>query len=194
MTAQPSHPTTFTIATWPITNVRPYDANPRTIPPAAIDKVAASLREFGWRQPLVVDVDGVLIVGHTRLAAAKKLGLTEVPVHVADTLTPEQVRAYRLADNRTHEEASWDDYLLAAELAKVKESDLIALTGFDATELDRYLAELATPAKGEIGATDNGFQYQERYGVIVECSDEPHQEQVFNELTAAGHKCRVVAV
>ncbi|GDY13115.1 hypothetical protein LBMAG53_19930 [Planctomycetota bacterium] len=183
------------IATWPITSVRPYDANPRTIPPAAIDKVAASLREFGWRQPLVVDADGVLIVGHTRLAAAKKLGLTEVPVHVADTLTPEQVRAYRLADNRTHEEASWDDDLLAAELAKVKESDLIALTGFDATELDRYLAELATPAaKGEIGATDNGFKYQERYGVIVECSDEPHQEQVFNELTAAGHKCRVVAV
>ncbi len=192
------------IDTWPIDRVRPYDANPRTISTAAIDKVAASLQAFGWRQPLVVDAAGVLIVGHTRLAAARKLGYTEVPVHVADTLTEDQVRAYRLADNRTQEEADWDEDLLAAELANVRESDLIALTGFDAAELDRYLANLAgspgaagdAPAVGapEIGATTNGFAYQEKYGVIVECRDEAHQQAVFTDLTAAGHTCRVVAV
>ncbi len=184
------------IATWPIDRVRPYDANPRTISPTAIDKVAASLQAFGWRQPLVVDADGVLIVGHTRLAAAQKLGLNEVPVHVADTLTADQVRAYRLADNRTHDEATWDEDLLAAELAKVKEADLIAVTGFDTAELDRYLAGLAgapaTPAG--VGATENGFEYQEKYGVIVECRDEAHQKHVFDELSADGHTCRVVAV
>ena len=183
------------IDTWPIDRVRPYDANPRTISAAAIAKVAASLTAFGWRQPLVVDADGVLIVGHTRLAAAQQLGLTEVPVHVADTLTADQVRAYRLADNRTHDEATWDEDLLAAELAKVTEVDLIAVTGFDTAELDRYLAELAgSPAPAGVGATENGFAYQEKYGVIVECSDEAHQKRVYDELTAAGHTCRVVAV
>jgi ParB-like nuclease domain len=184
------------IDTWPIDRVRPYDGNPRTISQAAIDKVAASLQTFGWRQPLVVDADGVLIVGHTRLAAARKLGYTEVPVHVADTLTADQVRAYRLADNRTHDEATWDEDALTAELAKVKEADLIAVTGFDATELDRYLNELGsgTAAQQDIGATENGFAYQEKYGVIVECRDEAHQQQVYDELTAAGQKCRVVAV
>lgn len=184
------------IDTWPIDRVRPYAGNPRVIPPAAIDKVAASLQAFGWRQPLVVDADGVLIVGHTRLAAARKLGITEVPVHVADTLTPEQVRAYRLADNRSHEEATWDEEALAAELSKVKADDLLAVTGFDSTELDHYLADLAggqTPA-ADVGATDNGFEYQERYGVIVTCTDEAHQQRVYDELTAAGHACRVVAV
>jgi ParB-like chromosome segregation protein Spo0J len=183
------------IDTWPIDRVRPYDANPRAISPAAIDKVAASLRAFGWRQPLVVDADGVLIVGHTRLAAARKLGFTEVPVHIADTLTADQVRAYRLADNRTHDEAMWDEEALAAELAKVTEADLIAVTGFDTAELDRYLAALAgAPAPADVGATTNGFEYQEKYGVIVECSDEAQQKRVFDELTAAGHTCRVVAV
>jgi len=185
----------LTVATWPIDRVRPYDGNPRTISPAAIDKVAASLTAFGWRQPLVVDADGVLIVGHTRLAAARKLGLAEVPVHVADTLTADQVRAYRLADNRTHDEAAWDEEALAAELAKVKEADLIAVTGFDTAELDRYLAELAgAPAPAGVGATANGFEYEEKYGVIVECRDEAQQKRVFDELTAAGHTCRVVAV
>ncbi len=184
------------IEQWSLDRVRMYDGNPRVISPAAVDKVAASLQAFGWRQPLVVDTDGVLIVGHTRLAAARKIGLTEVPVHIAETLTPDQVRAYRLADNRTHDEATWDEDLLIAELAKVKEADLVAVTGFDAAELDRYLAGLATekPAQGELGATENGFEYQERYAVIVECTDAGHQQQVFNDLSAAGHKCRVVAV
>jgi ParB-like nuclease domain len=196
MSTQPSQPASLTIAWWPIDHVRPHDANPRIISQAAIDKVAASLQTFGWRQPLVVDADGVLIVGHTRVAAARKLGFTQVPVHVADTLTPEQVRAYRLADNRTHDETAWDEDVLIAELAKVTAADLIAVTGFDAAELDRYLSELAngTAAPGDIGATENGFAYQEKYGVIVECRDEAHQQLVYDELTAAGQKCRVVAV
>ena len=184
------------IDTWPIERIRPYAGNPRTITPAAIDKVAKSLTAFGWRQPLVVDADGVLIVGHTRLAAALKLGLAEVPVHVASALTADQVRAYRLADNRTHEEATWDEEALAAELRALGEVDLTALTAFNGDELDRFLRDLVTepPSNSDLGATDNGFQYQEKYGVIVECRNEGHQKQVFDELIAAGHTCRVVAV
>ncbi|TQE96272.1 MAG: hypothetical protein FKY71_16690 [Spiribacter salinus] len=188
------------IDSWSIDRVRPYDGTPRTITPAAIGKVAQSLSEFGWRQPLVVDEHGVLIVGHTRLAAAKQLGMTEVPVHVAEGLDDAQVRAYRLADNRTGEEAGWDEEALAAELRALGDVDLAALTAFDSSELDRYLAELAgDPPAGEgdgdvLGATENGFEYQERYGVIVECDTEDHQKRVFDELTAAGHQCRVVSV
>src|SRR4051812_29452366 len=104
----------------PITGIRPYENNPR-INDAAVDAVAASLKEFGWRQPIVVDEDDVIIVGHTRYKAALKLGWTEVPVHVAVGLTPEQVKAYRLADNRTAQLSGWDDDKLAQELALLKE-------------------------------------------------------------------------
>ena len=82
----------------PIGSIKPYEQNPR-MNDAGVDAVAASLREFSWRQPLVVDEHDVIIVGHTRYKAAIKLGMTEVPVHVAVGLTPEQARAYRIADN-----------------------------------------------------------------------------------------------
>jgi ParB-like chromosome segregation protein Spo0J len=88
------------IESWPTSKPLPYARNARTLSAAAVDKVAASIREFGFRQPIVVDGAGTIICGHTRLLAAKKLGLEYVPVHVA-SLTPAQVRAYRLMDNRS---------------------------------------------------------------------------------------------
>jgi len=83
----------------PISSIRPYENNPR-INADAVDAVAASIREFGFRQPIVVDEEGVIIVGHTRYLAALKLGLEVVPVHVAVGLTPAQAKAYRIADNQ----------------------------------------------------------------------------------------------
>ena len=85
-----------------IATIRPYDRNPRDNDDA-VDAVAASIRQFGFRQPIVVDDLGVIICGHTRYKAALKLGLRQVPVHVAKDLTPDQVRAYRIADNKTAE-------------------------------------------------------------------------------------------
>jgi ParB-like chromosome segregation protein Spo0J len=107
----------MTVEIWPIERLIPYARNPRQIPQSAIDKVAASIQEFGFRQPIVVDGKGVIIVGHVRLLAAQQLRLTEVPVHVATELTNAQVNCYRLADNRTNEEATWDMEALALELA-----------------------------------------------------------------------------
>ena len=115
------------IELWPIDRPLPYAKNPRKIPQSAIDKVAASIKEFGWRQPIVVDADGVVVVGHTRLLAARKLGLLEVPVHVAADLTEAQCRAYRIADNRAGEEARWDDKLLKLEISEL--GVLAELTG-----------------------------------------------------------------
>ena len=101
-----------------ISELKPYPKNPR-INDGAVDAVAASIREFGWKQPLVVDKDGVIVAGHTRYKAAQKLGIEEVPVVVADDLTPEQVKAYRLADNKTAELAEWDFAKLDEELAEL---------------------------------------------------------------------------
>ena len=98
----------------PIERLVPYARNPRNNA-SAIDAVKASIAEFGFRQPIVVDEKMVVIVGHTRLEAAKSLGLKLVPVHVAEGLTPAQARAYRLMDNRSHENAEWDDELLRLE-------------------------------------------------------------------------------
>lgn len=127
---------------WPTEKPVPYARNARKIPERAIDKVAASLKEFGWRQPIVVDKDGVIICGHTRLLAAKKLGFKQVPVHLAGNLSPAQVKAYRLMDNRSHEEAAWDEDLLAPEFEELRDLDFdLGLTGFDPAEIDDFLAD-----------------------------------------------------
>src|SRR5882672_4400978 len=125
-----------------IERITPYARNARKIPQQAIDKVAASIQEFGWRQPVVVDGEGVIVCGHTRWLAAQKLGLRQVPVHTASNLTPAQVKAYRLMDNRSHQETDWDFELLTTELLELRDLDLdldLDLTGFDAREIDSLL-------------------------------------------------------
>ena len=114
----------------PLANIKPYEKNPR-INNAAVEAVARSIRDFGFRQPIVIDGDGVIVVGHTRWKAAKKLGLDKVPVHVARELTPEQARAYRIADNKTGDLATWDLELLPDELAELQALDVdLSLLGF----------------------------------------------------------------
>src|SRR5262249_49674495 len=123
------------IQLWEIDRVRPYHRNPRDND-GAVEAVAASLNEFGWRQPIVVDAEGIIVVGHTRWKAAKRLGLNQVPVHVATELTPEQCKAYRIADNQTATIASWDYALLPIEVADLKEMDFdLNLLGFEPDDL-----------------------------------------------------------
>ncbi len=130
------------VTLWPIDKVIPYARNARKIPQRAIDKVAASIQEYGCRQPIVVDKDGVIICGHTRLLAVRKLGFTQVPVHVADNLTPAQVKAYRLMDNRSHDETEFDLELLGPEFEELQALDFdLNLTGFDSREIGDFLAD-----------------------------------------------------
>ena len=132
------------IEMWDIEKVKPYDRNPRRND-KAVDAVAKSIKEFGFRQPIVVDKDGIVVVGHTRLKAALKLGLVTVPVHVAADLTPQQARAYRLADNRTAETAEWDVDLLPIELGELRGDGVdLKLLGFTDKELAEYLKEFDT--------------------------------------------------
>jgi ParB-like chromosome segregation protein Spo0J len=123
----------------PIESIRPYENNPR-INDAAVDAVIASIREFGWQQPIVVDEHDVIIVGHTRYKAALTMGLEEVPVQVAVGLTPAQAKAYRIADNQTATMSKWDDDKLPLELAALQEMGFdLDLTGFSGDELLRLL-------------------------------------------------------
>src|SRR5215470_7912033 len=122
-----------------ITDIRPYAHNPRCND-HAVAAVARSIAEFGFRQPIVVDEDGVIIVGHTRYKAALKLGLKTVPVHVAVGLSPAQAKAYRIADNQTATLSTWDDDKLPLELAQLQEMNFdLNMTGFSADELMRLL-------------------------------------------------------
>ena len=127
-------------------DITPYENNPRHND-AAVEAVAASIKEFGFRQPIVIDENGVIIVGHTRWKAAQKLGLEKIPVHVARDLTPGQARAYRIADNQTASIAEWNFDLLPVELNELKAVDFdLELLGFEAKELARLLN--ATPNEG----------------------------------------------
>ncbi len=132
------------IEMWDIEKVKPYDKNPRRND-KAVDAVAKSIREFGFRQPIVVDKDGAIVVGHTRYKAAQLLKLKAVPVHVAADLTPQQARAYRIADNRTNETAEWDIDLLPIELGELRDDGAdLKLLGFTDKELAEYLREFDT--------------------------------------------------
>ena len=118
----------------------PYHNNPRKN--QAVDKVASSIKEFGWQQPIVVDESNVIVVGHTRYQAAKKLGLNEVPTHIAKDLTESQIKAYRLLDNRANQDALWDDEMLKIEIKGLEELDIdLKLTGFTDKELENLLFE-----------------------------------------------------
>ena len=117
-----------------IDEIKPYENNPR-VNDKSVDDVAESIKEFGWQQPIVVDKDNVIIVGHTRWKAAKKLGMKKVPVVVASSLTPEQVKAYRLADNKVSEESIWDNKKLLDELDELNKIDEDVFTGFSESDI-----------------------------------------------------------
>lgn len=164
--------TRMQVVEMPVESVIPYDNNPR-INDEAVDAVAESIRNYGWQQPIVVDKDNVIIVGHTRRLAALKLGLATVPVVVASGLTPEQVRAYRIDDNKTGEIATWDFAKLQAEMEGLQEDgyDLSSMA-FSETELSRILED-AESSSGEGGGGDtDDVQGETEPDEVPEVSDD----------------------
>ena len=122
-----------------IDKIVPYARNPRKN--QDIDKVASSIKEYGFQQPLVLDKDNIIIVGHTRFSAAKKLGLKKIPCLIADKLTESQVKAYRIADNRVAEESKWDNELLNLELIELQKDNIdLENLGFESAELEKIFS------------------------------------------------------
>lgn len=168
-------------------SIRPYPGNPRIITETAIAKVAASIETFGWRQPIVVDEQGEIIAGHTRYQAALRLKLKKVPVHVAAGLTPDQIKAYRLADNRVGEESKWDMPALEVELASLEDAGFdMKVVGF--VDLD------TTPAPPPGPPMDNGqgITFEERHAVVIVCKGEADQKATYDKLMAEGYDCKVL--
>jgi len=171
-----------------ITELFEYENNPR-VNDNAIDPVAESIKSFGWKQPLVIDANGVLVCGHTRLKAAIKLGYETVPCVVADDLTDDEVKAFRLVDNKTSEFAEWNPDLLKHELESIdyefdawKFLDLTAITA-----LPSNITTLDVPDVREIN-------YKEKFGVVVDCKDETEQRNAYDVVIGAGFSARIVSI
>ncbi len=144
--ASPSRPwPADQVERWPIERLKPYANNPRLHSEADLDKIAASIRKWGWTMPVLVDEEGELIAGHARVGAAIKLGLESIPVIVARGWSEEEKRAYRVADNQLAARASWDSGLLADELQELQFADFdLGLIGFDPDQLETILAGLGS--------------------------------------------------
>jgi ParB-like chromosome segregation protein Spo0J len=141
------------VVMWPVGKLIPYARNARTHSADQVAQIAASIAEFGWTNPILAGADGIVIAGHARLQAARKLGMTEVPVIVLDHLTESQRRALILADNRLALNAGWDEEMLRVELAALEEDGFnLELAGFTDEELEELLAD---PEADSAGITDD---------------------------------------
>jgi len=168
----------------------PYASNSRTHSDAQVAQIAASIKEFGWTNPILVSGDNSIIAGHGRLMAARKLEMEEVPVIVLDHLSKAQQRALVIADNQLALNAGWDLGMLKAEIEDLKLDDFnIALLGFD----DKFLDVLNTEAFEEtrIGEEQN---VEAVFEIAVTCANEEEQEKVYQILTEQGLKCRVLTM
>lgn len=148
----------------PTANLVPYARNARVHTEPQVAQVAGSIREFGWTNPVLVEPDLTIIAGHCRVLAAQRLEIEFVPCLMLEGLTPEQIKAYRIADNKLGLNSSWDDELLALELKELVDVDgALALTGFDDDELQKLLGGLPESANGQTfdeGAADDVKQVE----------------------------------
>jgi ParB-like chromosome segregation protein Spo0J len=168
----------------------PYARNSRTHSDEQVAQIAASIKEFGFTNPVLIDSDGGIIAGHGRVMAARKLKLSEVPCIRLGHLTEIQKRAYVIADNKLALNAEWDDELLKLELHALDEAGYeLDMTGFDADELTKLMfGELIEPEEPEEQNVSSAFE------VSVSCDSEAEQERVYEMLTKQGLKCRVLTM
>jgi len=171
----------------------PYARNARTHSPEQVRQIAASITEFGFTNPVLIDGEGGIIAGHGRVMAAQSLGLEQVPCLRLAHLTDAQKRAYILADNQLALNAGWDESLLSLELTELQGLDVdLGAIGFDAKDLERLLNFDSRQGPGEGDGKPGGIEYQEKFAVLVECRDEPEQASIYNRLTAQGLACKVL--
>lgn len=164
----------------------PYARNSRTHSDAQVAQIAASIKEFGFTNPVLIDAENSIIAGHGRVLAARKLGMTSVPCIELGYLTETQRKAYVIADNKLALNAGWDEELLKLEMVELKNLDFDnEILGFSADETEKLLCDE--------NQTDELKEesYSEIFNIIIECKDEQEQEQLYNKFIAEGYKCQV---
>ena len=160
-----------------IDDLIPYENNPR-YNDEAVEYVANSIKEFGFKVPMVIDKNNVIVAGHTRYKAALELGLEEVPTIVADDLTEEQIKAFRLVDNKVSEKAGWNEELLQEELSNILDIDM---SQFD------FNSE-----NGDFEREDLSEDVFEKYEVIIiKCINEMTMKETYEKLTKEGYECQL---
>ncbi len=164
-----------------VRDLKEYANNPRHNN-EAVEMVANSIGEFGFRVPILIDENNVIVAGHTRLKAAKKLGMDKVPTIRINDLTPEQIRAFRLADNRVGEIATWDMDKLDTEMQDLRTEFLMEDFGFDMTMFN-------FDAGSDSGGKESGSDIKPT--VIIECATNSEAEETYAALTKAGYQCRL---
>lgn len=173
------------IEIWPVDRLKPYENNARVHPPEQVTRIAASMLEFGFTKPILVDTHDGIIAGHGALLAAVSIGLADVPVIVLDHLTDAQRRAYILADNKLPELAGWDEALLASELLALRDNGFdLDLTGFDEEELAELLEDV-DPEDIEPGEGENPAESSEAR-IVVRCLPLDKDDVINTILRALG--------
>ena len=166
-----------------IRDLKPYKKNAKKHPKEQIEQIANSIKEFGFTQPVLIDKHNCVVAGHGRILGAKKAGLKEVPTVMLDELTEEQIKAYRLADNKLNE-SDWEYKLVDEEIQELLEQDIdMSLFGFDTDLSDE---ELELEMEKEVK-----FRTKEKHLVIVPCKSEKETKQVQKEIEQLGYKCDV---
>lgn len=158
----------------PIGEIKPYENNPRHND-EAVQYVAKSIQEFGFKNPVILNSENVIIAGHTRIKAAEQLGIKEIPCIYASDLTEEQVKAFRLADNKVAEMAAWDFGKLEEELA----------------DIDIDMSEFGFEAIKEIEKEIDEVEYNEKISVVIDCENDEEAEEIYNTLMNEGYRCRI---
>lgn len=169
--------------------LKPYANNPRDNE-SAVEPVAKSIKEFGFKVPIVATSDGEIINGHTRFKASKVLGIEKVPVIIADDLTDEQIKAFRLVDNKTGELADWDESLLIKELEELDDLD------YDMEQFDfgLNLDDVEEGESGDTGDIPDNINVMETFALNVIVSDEKEQAELYEEMLGRGYDVKVVAL
>lgn len=172
----------------------PYANNSRVHSDEQVNQIAASIKEFGFLNPIIIDGDNGIIAGHGRVMAANKLGIKELPCVDASHLSPAQKKAYVIADNKLALNAEWDFDLLKIEIESLQEDDFkLDLLGFDVDELNGILGfdDIAEEDEEE-SEQDYEDKYKEQYGVIIMCKSAEEQEKIFNKMQQNGYEVKVV--
>lgn len=174
-----------------IDEIKPYEKNPRKND-HAVKYVAKSIEEFGFKVPIVIDKDGVIVAGHTRWKAAKTIGIEEVPCVVADDLTDKQIKAFRLADNKVSEKADWDFELMNEELAELIDFDMGDFGFYDSFNEDEFDHLFESQAKTpEESKKEEETEEESGWAVVIRAESEDEALEILEEVKNLGYECEV---